>query len=339
MDGMQSRPPMTRGRGEHFAAAMLLLGTVFWGCGFTWAKAAISGINGAIHLRPGAGFGAVFSLIVRFTVAAIIWPIIFPRSRRGWTLKSVWRCLWIGSLLAASLIVQHVGLERTSESVSAFLTSLTVLFVPIFLTIVERRPPRGVLWIGVILATAGVWLMTGAQPGGFGFGELLGLACAAGFSVYILAVNAAAQAEDAFRLTFGQFVVVAVACLVTGAVMPGGTILQHPAAMARLLILPQIGWNLLLLSLLTTTAAFGLLTHFQPRLEPTRATLIYLMEPVIAAVYAAVAAGHAIGPSAVGGAALILIANLLVEVLSGRKSVEPSPPTKIVPSPSTPGEG
>jgi drug/metabolite transporter (DMT)-like permease len=319
MDATQSPAATTRGRAEHFAAGMLLLGTVFWGCGFTWAKAAIGGVNAGAHLGPNAGFGAVFSLIVRFSLAAVLWLIVFPASRRGWTLRSAWRCLWIGLLLAGSLIVQHIGLERTSESVSAFLTSLTVLFVPLLLTFVTRRPPRRVLWIGVILATAGVWLMTGAQPSGFGAGELLGLACAAGFSVYILGVNAIAATEDAFRLTFGQFLVVAVACIVTGAVMPGGAVLRHPLDLAHLLMLPSVGWNLLLLALLSTTAAFGLLTHFQPRLDPTRATLIYLVEPVIAAAYAAIAAGHAIGAIAIAGAALILVANLLVEVLSSRQ--------------------
>lgn len=311
-----------RSGGAHFAAAMLLLGTVFWGCGFTWAKAGIAGINSAVHLNAESGFGAVFSLAVRFCVAAVLWPIVFPTSLHGWTWRGAWRCLWIGLLLAASLIVQHVGLQRTSESVSAFLTSLTVLFVPILLTVFSRKPPRGVLWLGVGLATTGVWLMTGAQPSGFGAGELLGLGCAAGFSVYILAVNAAAETVDPFRLTFGQFVVVAVSCAIVSALMPGGKLLSDPAAIKHLLFLPGVESNLVLLSLLTTMAAFGLLTHFQPRLEPTRATLIYLMEPVIAAVYAAVAAHHAIGLLAVGGAILILSANLLVEVLSSRNGIE-----------------
>jgi len=298
---------------------MLLLGTLFWGCGFTWAKAAIAGLNSALHLSAEAPFGAVVSLAVRFGVAAVLWPIIFPAARRGWTWRGAMRSLRIGLLLAASLIVQHVGLERTSESVSAFLTSLTVLFVPILLTVVVRRPPRPVLWIGVVLATVGVWLMTGAQSSGFGAGELLGLGCAAGFSLYILAVNSAAELDDPVRLTFGQFVVVALACAIAGALMPGGQVMHQPRTLARIVVLPGVGWNLLLLSLLTTMAAFGLLMRYQPRLEPTRATLIYLMEPVIAAIYAAVAAGHAIGPLAMGGAAMILCANLFVETVAARQ--------------------
>jgi drug/metabolite transporter (DMT)-like permease len=298
---------------------MLLLGTLFWGCGFTWAKAAIAGINAAAHLGPDAAFGAVFSLAVRFCFAAVLWPIVFPAGRRGWTWRGAMRSFWIGLLLAASLIVQHVGLERTSESVSAFLTSLTVLFVPILLTVVARRPPRAVLWLGVVMATAGVWLMTGAQTSGFGAGELLGLGCAAGFSVYILAVNSAAEIDDPRRLTFGQFTVVAMVCVVGCVLLPGGKAVRDPRALARLVLLPGVGWNLFLLSLLTTMAAFGLLTHYQPRLEPTRATLIYLMEPVIAAVYAAAFAGHRIGHLAICGAVLILSANLFVELLSSRQ--------------------
>jgi drug/metabolite transporter (DMT)-like permease len=162
--------------------------------------------------------------------------------------------------------------------------------------------------------------MTGAQTSGFGAGELLGLACAAGFSVYILAVNSAAEIDDSWRLTFGQFTVVAVVCVVACILLPGGKIMRDPRALARLVSLPRVGWNLFLLSLLTTMAAFGLLTHYQPRLEPTRATLIYLMEPVIAAVYAAAFAGHRIGPVAIGGAALILSANLFVELISPRQN-------------------
>ncbi len=296
---------------------MLLLGTLFWGCGFTWAKAAIAGINTAAQLNSEAAFGAVFSLAVRFCVAAVIWPIIFPAARRGWTWRGLLRSLWIGLLLPASRILQHVGLERTSESVSAFLTSLTVLFVPVLLTVIARRPPRAVLWVSVALATAGVWLMTGRRPAASVPAKFSGSAALRAFRSISLPSIRLPRTRIPWRLTFGQFAVVGLACVVAAAVIPGGRMMREIRA-----IRPgcgpaqKVGWNLLLLSLLTTMAAFGLLTHFQPRLEPTRATLIYLMEPVIAAVYAAAAAGHAIGPVAIAGAALILCANLFVEVVS-----------------------
>ena len=68
-----------------------------------------------------------------------------------------------------------LGLDRTSEAVSAFLTSLTVVFVPLLMVVIVRRPPRAALWLPVGLAALGIWLMTGAAPTGFGVGEVLGL--------------------------------------------------------------------------------------------------------------------------------------------------------------------
>src|SRR5439155_9871590 len=125
----------------------------------------------------------------RFTLASLVWLALFPAARRGWTWRSAGRATLIGVLLGAGLIVQHLGLDRTSEAVSAFLTSLTILFVPLMMTAALRRPPRAPLWVGVTVATLGVWLMTGASPAGFGRGELLGLLCAFVYSLYILAID------------------------------------------------------------------------------------------------------------------------------------------------------
>src|SRR6185295_12070405 len=104
--------------------------------------------------------------------------------------------------------------------VSAFLTSLTIIFVPMTLTVAVRKPPPAVMWVGVVLATVGVWLMM-ATPTSLGLGEALGLACAIAFSLYILAVNAAARSVDAWQLTAGQFLVVGVACFATCAAVTG----------------------------------------------------------------------------------------------------------------------
>ena len=64
--------------------------------------------------------------------------------------------------------------------------------------------------------------------------------------------------------------------------------------------------------------AFGLLFYFQPKLDPTRAALIYLAEPIFAAFYASVAVGRTLSVIALLGAGLILAANVLVEILERR---------------------
>jgi drug/metabolite transporter (DMT)-like permease len=311
-------PDVHTTRRQRLAVAALLLGTVFWGCGFTWAKAAGEAVQDAAGLSRGAPFGPVFLLGWRFLLASTIWIVVFPASRRGWTWRGVGWGMVVGAPLGAGLIVQHVGLDRTSEAVSAFLTSLTILFVPLLMMFVFRKPPKPVLWIGVAIATLGVWLMTGAQPAGFGLGEILGLGCAFLFSIYILAVNAASVHETPWRLVGAQFAVTALMCFLACAFLKGGPTSLHPAQMARILSVRTVWLNLALLTFFTTLVAFGLLTFFQPLIDPTRAALIYLAEPVFATLYAAIAAGHKAAVMTLAGAGLILLANVLVEVLSAR---------------------
>ena len=308
--------PSRAPRSVRSAVGALILATVFWGCGFTWAKTAGETVNAACGLAVGSALGPIWVLAARFLAAAILWFAIFPNSRRGWNRRDVVRSLILGIALSSGLIVQHLGLDRTSEATSAFLTSLTILFVPLMMTMVLRRPPRPVLWIGVVLATAGVWLMTGAAPSGFGLGELLGLACAVFYSIDIIIVNYLITPASASRLTAGQFLVVGLVNLLACFFLPAG---QHGLASAfDLLSNPQIGINVALLTVFPTIAAFGLQFRFQPRIDPSRAALIYLMEPIFASLFAWALTRRGLAPIAMAGAGMIVIANLLVELVSAR---------------------
>lgn len=298
---------MTDGRAEKTAALALLLATVFWGCGFTWAKAAGEAVHREAGLPHGSAFGPIFLLAWRWLLAGLVLLALVPAARRGWKARSFLRVGGVGVLLAIGLIVQHLGLDRTSEAVSAFLTSLAVLFVPLLLTVVLFRPPPPLIWAGVAVATAGVWLMTGATPAGFGAGEWLGLSCALAFSLYIFAVNAA-----------GQCLAVGLVCAATCLLLDGGPRFMQPANAFRLLAPRDVWLNLLLLTVFPTLGGYVLLNFFQPRLDPTRATLIYLVEPVAAAAYAWVAVGRGLDATGLIGAGLILLANVLVEVFTAR---------------------
>src|SRR5262249_52988377 len=136
---------------------------VCWGFGFTWAKAGGTGVNHYANAGDGSPFGPILLLAFRFLLAGAVWVIIFPKSRRGWTLVGLVRSVFLVLMLATGLVVQHLGLDRTDESVSAFLTSLTVLFVPVIVTIVLRKKTKATLWFGVILAAIGVWMLTAAR--------------------------------------------------------------------------------------------------------------------------------------------------------------------------------
>jgi drug/metabolite transporter (DMT)-like permease len=307
------------------AALALLLATVFWGCGFTWAKMGGEAIHRAVNLPDHSTFGPVFLLACRFTLGGVIWMLLFPAARKGWTWLGVIRTVSVGIMLGISLVVQHLGLDRTTEAVSAFLTSLTILFVPLLMTFMLAKPPRALLWLGVAVATLGVWTMTAGTPTGFGRGEFMGLTCAFGFSLYILAVNAVAVHETPWRSTGGQFLTVGAFCFITCALTKNGAHHLTATSMAHILAHTKVWENALLMAIFPTIASFGLLTHFQPRLDPTRAALIYLVEPVVAAIFAALQVHHIPDWRVAAGAFLILVANVLVEMLSSRQARAEAP--------------
>jgi drug/metabolite transporter (DMT)-like permease len=295
------------------------LATLAWAGSFTWAKAAGDGVNQAVGLPSGALLGPILLLAWRFTAAGVLWLILFPQARRGWTWPSVGRSVFLGLLLWAGQTVQMLGLDRTSEAVNAFLTSLTVVFVPLLMVVVVRRPPPTALWLPVSLATIGIWLMTGAAPTGFGAGEMFGLACAVLFSAHMIALGELARYDSPWRMAAGQFLTVGLASAVTCLFVGHGPATLTPTAQWGIATSPGIWLNVVLLVLISTMTAFGLMFYFQPKIDPTRAALVYLAEPIFAALYAYLAVGRTLSAVAIGGAALILAANVLVEWLERRE--------------------
>ena len=193
----------------------LLLATLAWAGSFTWAKAAGDGVNQAAGMASGALLGPILLLAWRFTAAGIFWLMLIPGARRHWSWAAVGRSVGLGGLLWAGQTVQMLGLDRTSEAVSAFLTSLTVIFVPLLMVVIVRRPPRAALWLPVGLAALGIWLMTGAAPTGFGVGEVLGLACAVIFSAHMIALGEVARWDSPWQIAAGQFLSVGIGSAVT----------------------------------------------------------------------------------------------------------------------------
>jgi drug/metabolite transporter (DMT)-like permease len=296
----------------------LLLATLAWAGSFTWAKAAGDGVNQAAGLDSGALLGPILLLAWRFTAAGILWLILIPGARRRWSWASIGRSVGLGGLLWAGQTIQMLGLDRTSEAVSAFLTSLTVVFVPLLMVVVVRRPPHAAFWFPVGLAAWGIWLMTGAAPTGFGVGEVLGLLCAVIFSAHMIALGEVARRDSPWHMAAGQFLTVGIASAVTCLFLSRGSVPLTLSTQWAMLVGAELWVYVVPLIVISTMAAFGLMFYFQPKLDPTRAALIYLAEPIFAALYAYLAVGRALSAIALLGAALILAANVLVEIIDRR---------------------
>jgi drug/metabolite transporter (DMT)-like permease len=209
-----------------------------------------------------------------------------------------------GVALAAGYVFQTVGLQYTTSSVSAFLTYLLVVFVPLLSAVLLRRPPLPSTLAGVLLAVTGLLALTaGAGTGGIGLGrgEILTILCAVAFAVHIIILSAVANRHDVVSLNCTQFAVVT-ALLVVPSVAVGGW--GFPAG---------VWWSAVYLGVVVSAVAFGLQVYGQRRVSASRTALVLMLEPVFAAVLGWLD-GERLGALGALGAGLILAGILLSEL-------------------------
>jgi drug/metabolite transporter (DMT)-like permease len=249
-------------------------------------------------------------LVLRFAIAvAVLGPfaIVIAR-RRGEDPRQLWRAgLLAGALLAAGYATQTVGLKLVSPSTSAFITGLYVVLTPLVESVVRRRlPPRGVLG-GVVVAAAGLYLLTGASVA-LSSGDLLTLACAALFALWLVYQDEPTTRLHPIPFTTVQMLVIVVVCLPPTAVQGVG----HLTALAL--------FAAAFTGVACSAVALSLQVWGQRRLGPSRTALILILEPVFAG-FAGYVNGERLGATRLVGAAVILAAILVAE-LGSRQAPE-----------------
>lgn len=304
---------------------MLTIATLFWGMGFAWAKNVGEAANNSANMPQGSSLGPMLMLAIRFLAAAVLWAAVFPQSLRGWTWPSVRRGLLIGVTMCAGVVPQHLGLDQSSEAVTAFLTNLTVVFVPLMVAIITFRLPTRRMFVACAVAFSGIYLLTGAKPTGLSAGEVLGVVCAVAFSVEVLLLNWLMPKDSIPRMTLMMFGVCAIVCAVIAVMSPGFGRIE----MTRIATAPVVT-QIALLTVLTTAVSFGLMTAFQPKVDPTRAAIIYLFEPVFASAFAWITEPDAsMSRLSIFGAALIVLANIIIEMkLPVKLAAQPPDPVR-----------
>lgn len=268
----------------------LLAVTAAWGSTFFLLKDVLDRV-------PAADF-----LAVRFLVAtAVVWAL-FPRSVARLTAEERRHGVLLGLLYGVAQVLQTVGLQTTSASVSGFVTGMYVVLTPVLGAVLLRARVGPLVWVSVSLATLGLGVLS-LQGLAIGGGELLTLASAALYALHILGLGSWSRPGSALGLTVVQLATVAVVCLV-GAV-PGGLTLPSETR----------DWVVVLfMALVAGAAALVVQTWAQSRLPAARAAVVMTMEPVWAAGFAVAFGGEVLTLRIVLGGTLVLGAMLLCEL-------------------------
>ena len=281
------RLPLSTGT---LATAGLLAVTAAWGSTFFMLK-------GVVERVPVADF-----LALRFLVAAVALTLLFPTAVRRLTAEERRGGLLLGVVYGGAQVLQTVGLQTTSASVSGFLTGMYVVFTPLLGLVLLRARVAPAVWVATALATVGLAVLS-LQGLAVGGGELLTLASAVLYALHIVGLGRWSRSSAALGLTVVQLWTITAVCAL-GAV-PGG--LTVPDRTGDWLVLVHM-------ALVAGALALVVQTWAQAHLAAARAAVIMTMEPVFAGLFAVLFGGEVLGLRVLLGGAMVLAAMYLVEL-------------------------
>ena len=242
-------------------------------------KQAMVSLEGELNQYTTAGVVGVI-VCSRFLFAFVALLPFSSTARNALTSKEDWKGgLILGGLMLAGFVLQMIGIESVSPSVSAFLTSLYVVFTAILSVKISDRKPTRMMIVGVGLATLGAGFIDGPPHIVWGTGELLTVACAFFFALHIIYTDRITKKLNPIAVTSTSFAVLVVGAG-TIAIFSSGDIMVFESAWQDGVIVP-----LLCLGLFGSLACILMLNVFQKHLNPTHAAIIYSFEPVWATLY------------------------------------------------------
>ena len=210
-----------------------------------------------------------------------------------------------GLLLGGATLLQQAGMQTASAGKAGFLTALYIVIVPVLGIFLGRRPGLKV-WMGVVLALVGAYLLSVKGGAGIASGDLLVIASAVVFSLHILVIDSVPAGVDGVRLSCVQFLVAGAFALVLALFLESFTWRDILSAWVPLLytgvVSSGVGYTLQILG--------------QRTVNPTVASLILSLESVFAALAGWEILGQALSLRELFGCALVFVAVILAQLPS-----------------------
>lgn len=240
------------------ATFWMIVATIFWGGSFVFNKIGFRDI-------PPVTF-----LFFRFSLATLIMGAYCLRRLPGLNLTIIRKGAIVGLALAAVNLSFVLGLSGTSASRAGFLNNLFVLVIPLLSFFLWRERVDRWITTGIFLALAGLWQLAWGGAEGFNRGDLLSTLCALFIAIHIILVSRILRDEDVFLVTLAQFATVATVGAILVAFLPGKPFRLGPASATALLYC----------AIFPTVICFTLQNTYQRYTTPTKAGLIYTLDPV-----------------------------------------------------------
>ncbi len=280
--------------------SLLLLAAAIWGFAF-------------VAQRVGMQFVGPFTFnAVRFALGALVLiPFILRGNRRrgqfpspeatpGTGRAGSRRELWLGGGLAGLIVflgasLQQTGLVYTTAGKAGFITGLYVVIVPI-MGLAWRQTTDRSTWLGAILATVGLYLLSVRGALTMEIGDLLVLASAFFWAGHVLIIGWLSPRNDPLPLACLQFCTCSLLSLLAA-------LLAESIDLASIV---EATVPILYAGVMSVGVAYTLQVVAQRRARPSHAAIILSLEAMFAVLGGWLVLGETLSARGLAGCALML---------------------------------
>jgi len=208
-----------------------------------------------------------------------------------------------GVALTVASNLQQKGLETTSSGKAGFITALYIVIVPILGLFLKKKAPK-VIWLGVLLAVAGLYCLCITEDFSITSGDFYILLCALCYAVHILIIDHFTQKVDGVALSCSQFLVAAILSAV------GMVLMETPTWESVRICL----WSILYVGIFSSGVAYTLQILAQKDSNPTVVSLLLSLESVFATLAGAIILHDQMSGKEYFGCLLMLCAVVLAQL-------------------------
>ncbi len=208
-----------------------------------------------------------------------------------------------GAILFAGASFQQIGIVYTTAGKAGFITGLYIIIVPVF-GLFRKRKPGLSIWLGAVIALAGLHLLSFSGRFSIGHGDLLVLISAFFWAAHVTVIGIFSPRMDSYKLASVQFAVCSILSF-------GGALLTEEPAVAGI---AAATIPILYAGLLSSGVAYTLQVVAQKRVKPANAAIIMSLEAVFAALGGWIALGESFSVKGIAGCGLMLTGMLISQL-------------------------
>ena len=239
---------------------------------------------------------------VRSLLAFVFLAIVFNKRLGKATKKEIKAGFIFGTAFFIVMSFELAGLKRINSSTMSFLENTSVVFVPVFMALITQKLPEKRTVLRVLIAAAGVALLTldGAAIG-FGFGELLGLCAAMCYACAIIVTKKFSAGIDTLLAGVFQVGTMGVLSIIASFIFETPVLPQGPTQWGAILYL----------AIICSGFGFTLQPVAQSGTTAERAGTFCALSPVSAGILGMIFLHESFGPLNILGAAMVICSILI----------------------------